>query len=135
MRPSRLVGLLLAAPAVLQAQASSAAPPFDFSIRNIMRGPELYGRAPTTVRWSADGRWIYFQWNPAGTLPPGIRSSRELSQLIANDYLDAAVAAFFLLSVLVVLADSAREWWAVLRKGKPVRSTETPFEPRVVAGD
>ena len=40
---------------------------FDFSIRNIMRGPELYGRAPTAVRWSADGRWIYFMWNEPGT--------------------------------------------------------------------
>jgi carbon starvation protein len=71
----------------------------------------------------------------AGTLPPGVRSTGELSRLIANDYLDAAVAAFFLLSVLVVIADSGREWWAVLKGGKPVRSTETPFEPRVVAGD
>src|SRR6476661_8939615 len=40
---------------------------FDFSIKNIMRGPELYGRAPTNIRWSADGRWIYFQWNAPGT--------------------------------------------------------------------
>ncbi|MEO8621517.1 MAG: prolyl oligopeptidase family serine peptidase [bacterium] len=40
---------------------------FDFTIKNIMRGPELYGRAPTNVRWSADGRWIYFQWNAPGT--------------------------------------------------------------------
>ena len=72
----------------------------------------------------------------AGTLPPGVRSMRELNQLIANDYLDAAVAAFFLLAVLVVIADSAREWWAVLSGGKPVRSTETPFEPRPLpAGD
>jgi carbon starvation protein len=71
----------------------------------------------------------------AGTLPPGIGSGGELARLIANDYLDAAVAAFFLLSVLVVIADSAREWWAVLRGGKLVRSTETPFERRVVAGD
>jgi carbon starvation protein len=71
----------------------------------------------------------------AGTLPPGVRSAGDLTRLIANDYLDAAVAAFFLLSVLVVIADSAREWWAVLKGGKPVRSTETPFEPRVVAGD
>ncbi len=47
--------------------AQSPAPAFDFSIKNIMRGPELYGRAPTNVRWSADGRWIYFQWNPPGT--------------------------------------------------------------------
>ena len=40
---------------------------FDFTIKNIMRGPELYGRVPTNVRWSADGRWIYFQWNAPGT--------------------------------------------------------------------
>ncbi len=64
----------------------------------------------------------------AGALPPGVKSAGDLTRLIANDYLDAAVAAFFLLSVLVVIADSAREWWAVLRAGKPVRSTETPFE-------
>ena len=70
----------------------------------------------------------------AGTLPPGIHSSGELARLIANDYLDAAVAAFFLVSVLVVIADSAREWRAVLG-GKPARSTETPFDSRVVAGD
>jgi dipeptidyl aminopeptidase/acylaminoacyl peptidase len=40
---------------------------FDFSIKNIMRGPELYGRAPSNLHWSADGRWIYFQWNEPGT--------------------------------------------------------------------
>lgn len=40
---------------------------FDFTIRNIMRGPELYGRVPTNPRWSANGKWIYFQWNAAGT--------------------------------------------------------------------
>jgi dipeptidyl aminopeptidase/acylaminoacyl peptidase len=40
---------------------------FDFSIANIMRGPEVYGREPQRVRWSADGRWIYFYWNPPGT--------------------------------------------------------------------
>jgi dipeptidyl aminopeptidase/acylaminoacyl peptidase len=39
---------------------------FDFSIKNIMRGPELYGRAPQRVQWSADGRWIYFLWNEPG---------------------------------------------------------------------
>ena len=62
----RFVTLLLLAPALLEAQ-TAATPAFDFSIRNIMRGPELYGRAPANVHWSADGRWIYFQWNPPGT--------------------------------------------------------------------
>ena len=41
--------------------------PFDFSIANIMRGPELYGRQPQNVRWSADSRWIYFTWLEPGT--------------------------------------------------------------------
>ncbi|HEY0529720.1 MAG TPA: prolyl oligopeptidase family serine peptidase, partial [Gemmatimonadaceae bacterium] len=42
-------------------------PAFDFSIKNIMRGPELYGRAPQNVRWSADSKWIYFTWVEPGT--------------------------------------------------------------------
>lgn len=50
---------------------------FDFSIANIMRGPELYGRPPGVnpaslgntlpVQWSADSRWLYFHWVPAGS--------------------------------------------------------------------
>ena len=39
----------------------------DFTIAGMMRGPELYGREPQRVRWSADGAWIYFYWNAAGT--------------------------------------------------------------------
>ncbi len=40
---------------------------FDFSIENIMRGPEIYGRPPERVSWTPDSRWIYFYWNPPGT--------------------------------------------------------------------
>ena len=54
--------VLCSAPAVAQTQK-----PFDFSIKNIMRGPELYGRHPDDVRWSADSRWIYFTWLEPGT--------------------------------------------------------------------
>jgi dipeptidyl aminopeptidase/acylaminoacyl peptidase len=59
-------------PSLLSAQAPTPKPAqipasFDFSIANIMRGPELYGRAPSNVRWSADSRWIVFRWNEAGT--------------------------------------------------------------------
>ena len=62
MRPHLVcAALCAAAPAAAQQSA------FDFSIANIMRGPELYGREPQRVQWSADGRWIYFQWNPPGT--------------------------------------------------------------------
>jgi carbon starvation protein len=68
----------------------------------------------------------------AGTLPPGVTSPGDLGRMIFNDYLDAAVAAFFLVSVIVVIADSAREWWVVLQGRKPARSTEVPFDPRTL---
>ncbi|MCC6317787.1 MAG: carbon starvation protein A [Gemmatimonadaceae bacterium] len=72
----------------------------------------------------------------SGTLPANIRSAADAGRLIFNDRLDAGVTAFFLLSVIVVLAASAREWLAVLQGRKPAVSTEIPFEPRVaVAGD
>ena len=57
-----LLALLIAAPLAAQQPSS-----FDFSIKNIMRGPELYGRQPQDVRWSADNKWIYFTWLEAGT--------------------------------------------------------------------
>jgi dipeptidyl aminopeptidase/acylaminoacyl peptidase len=58
---------LLALPFPLLAQQRAEIPAsFDFSIANIMRGPELYGRAPANVRWSADSRWIVFRWNEPG---------------------------------------------------------------------
>ncbi|MEP6905292.1 MAG: DPP IV N-terminal domain-containing protein, partial [Gemmatimonadales bacterium] len=56
---------LIAAPAA--AAAAQRPSSFDFSIKNIMRGPELYGRAPGSVRWSGDSRWIYFMWAEPGT--------------------------------------------------------------------
>src|SRR3954465_226889 len=57
-----LIPLLAASPTTAQQSA-----PFDFSIKNIMRGPELYGRQPDNVRWSADSKWIYFRWLEPGT--------------------------------------------------------------------
>jgi dipeptidyl aminopeptidase/acylaminoacyl peptidase len=56
-----LLLLLTLIPAALSAQR------FDFSIKNMMRGPELYGREPQNIRWSADGKWIYFTWLEPGS--------------------------------------------------------------------
>ena len=56
-----LVAPALVAPTLVGAQT------FDFSIKNMMRGPEVYGREPANVRWTADGQWIYFNWLPAGS--------------------------------------------------------------------
>jgi len=72
----------------------------------------------------------------SGVLPAGVKTASVAHQMMFNDYLDAAVAAFFMVSVVVILADSLREWTAVLRGRKPARSSEVPFERAVaVAGD
>jgi carbon starvation protein len=73
----------------------------------------------------------------AGTLPPGVKSVAAARRMIFNDRLDAAVAGFFLLAVVVILADSLREWIAVLGGRKPANSSEIPFDRSLgaVAGD
>ena len=59
----RAAGAVLAAVAVCApARAQTTANGFDLSVRNIMRGPELVGRSPDQVRFSTDGRWVYFRW-------------------------------------------------------------------------
>src|SRR5688500_14399389 len=54
----------VAQPLVAQQPTTSG---FEFTIPGIMRGPEVYGREPSNIRWSADGRWIYFTWLEPGT--------------------------------------------------------------------
>jgi carbon starvation protein len=72
----------------------------------------------------------------SGTLPAGVKTAAAARQMMFNDYLDAAVAGFFMISVVVILADSLREWTSILRGRKPAVSSEVPFEPGVaVAGD
>jgi hypothetical protein len=61
-----LAPFLVGVPVAAQ-QNPAAQSRFDFSIKNIMRGPELYGRQPTDIRWSADTKWIYFTWLEPGT--------------------------------------------------------------------
>jgi carbon starvation protein len=69
----------------------------------------------------------------SGTLPPGVREMSHLPRLIFNDYLDAAVAGFFLVAVVVVLAASIHQWRSLLRGDAPLTSTEVPYEPMVAA--
>jgi dipeptidyl aminopeptidase/acylaminoacyl peptidase len=59
-----LAAFLLAVPAPAAAQAAreAAAAPFDLSVASVMRGELLTGRSPNELRWSEDGRWLYFRW-------------------------------------------------------------------------
>ena len=69
----------------------------------------------------------------AGALPPGVQDAAGAARLIFNDRLDAAVAAFFMISVIVILLDSMREWRAVLGGSKPMVSSEHPYTARAAA--
>ena len=80
----------------------------------------------------AHARWVA-EKIAAGELPPGVVDAAGATRLIFNDRLDAAVAAFFMISVIVILADSAREWWAVLGGRKPMVSSEVPYTARAAA--
>ncbi|MFI5245459.1 MAG: carbon starvation CstA family protein, partial [Gemmatimonadales bacterium] len=69
----------------------------------------------------------------AGGLPAGAKTASEAGRLMFNDRLDAVVAGFFMISVVVILAESAREWAAVISGRKPCVSTEVPFTPHALA--
>src|SRR5690625_7273628 len=58
------VAFLLGLPVLVMAQGSASG--LELSVANIMRGPEHVGEPPSMVRWTDDGRWIYFRWKPGG---------------------------------------------------------------------
>jgi carbon starvation protein len=64
----------------------------------------------------------------AGTLPASIKSAEAAQRMIFNDRLDAGVAAFFLASVVVILAASVRQWLGVLGGRVVSASSETPYQ-------
>jgi carbon starvation protein len=64
-----------------------------------------------------------------GALPSGVQTLADAKRLILNDHIDAAVAAFFLISVVVILVASAHEWYTVLSGRKKPVSTEVTYEP------
>ncbi|HEY4215627.1 MAG TPA: carbon starvation CstA family protein [Gemmatimonadaceae bacterium] len=70
-----------------------------------------------------------------GVLPASIKSMSDAHRMIGNDYLDAGVAAFFMISTVVILAASIREWTNVLGGTKPAVSSEVPFSAIPATGD
>jgi carbon starvation protein len=72
----------------------------------------------------------------SGELPAGVRTMQDAQRMLFNDYLDAGVAAFFMVSVVVIIVASVREWQAVLSGAKPAVSSEVPYQRvAAVAGD
>jgi carbon starvation protein len=65
-----------------------------------------------------------------GHLPQGATSTAAALRMAFNDRLDAAVAAFFLVSVVIILIESVREWARTLAGRTSRASTEIPFRTR-----
>ena len=57
---------LLLVPHVGLARQQQPAKKFELTVDSIMRGPALVGYEPAGVRWSQDGRRVYFRWKRAG---------------------------------------------------------------------
>src|SRR6478672_297470 len=68
-----------------------------------------------------------------GALPAGAQSVADATRLMRNDKIDAAVAAFFLVSVIVIILASAHEWFTVLSGRKTAQTTEIPYTPQTRA--
>jgi carbon starvation protein len=63
----------------------------------------------------------------AGTIPKGVASLEAAARMAFNDRLDAAVAAFFMAAVVVILFESTRMWIRILSGRVPAHSTEVRF--------
>jgi carbon starvation protein len=64
-----------------------------------------------------------------GALPPGVASAETARRMMFNDRVDAAVAAFFLISVVVILVDSVRVWSGIISGRVRPTSTEVEYIP------
>lgn len=62
-----------------------------------------------------------------GVTPKGVASLDLAKRMVFNDRLDAAVAAFFMAAVVVILIESARVWIRILSGRAPAVSTEVSF--------
>jgi carbon starvation protein len=65
----------------------------------------------------------------AAEAPATPQRAHELTQLMWNDRLDAAVTGVLLVLVALVVLEAAREWIKVLSGRKAARSAEAPFVP------
>lgn len=65
----------------------------------------------------------------AAEIPATPERAADVAQLIFNDRLDAAVAGLLVVSVALILFESARVWVGVISGRKPAQVREAPFVP------
>ena len=68
-----VLALLVAGPAPVPGTAQRSTPAaskLQLTVDSIMRGPDLVGWPPTSLRWSADSQKLYFNWRKPGEDEP-----------------------------------------------------------------
>jgi hypothetical protein len=67
-RSAVLLSFVLLAPALAAQQSATPAKTekFALTVDSIMRGPDLVGYSPDSLRWSADSQKLYFDWRKPG---------------------------------------------------------------------
>ena len=66
-----LIVTLAGPPSLARQAATQGAPPkLQLTVDSIMRGPDLVGWPPAGVRWGADSRRLYFEWQKPGETEP-----------------------------------------------------------------
>ena len=68
----------------------------------------------------------------AGTLPAGAKTAADVARMVFNDRLDATVAGFFMVSVVIILLDSLWVWYGIVSGARAATSSEVPFTARAV---
>jgi carbon starvation protein len=63
----------------------------------------------------------------SGGIPKGVASAEAARRMIFNDRLDAAVAAFFMAAVVVILVESVRVWLGIMSGRVEATTTEVQF--------
>ena len=66
MNPLRLKKTALTAFLYLFAQTGFAQSLAPLTVEKIMRDQKWIGTSPSNIYWSADGRYLFFNWNPTG---------------------------------------------------------------------
>jgi carbon starvation protein len=99
------------------------------TIVNMTAGYQKIFSADPKLGFLAHASWIQ-DFLDKGGLPPGVANATNAGRMIFNDRLDAGIAAFFLIAVIVILTASMKEWIAVISGKKAPVSTEVPFAPR-----
>ncbi|HLB37975.1 MAG TPA: prolyl oligopeptidase family serine peptidase [Gemmatimonadales bacterium] len=110
--------------------AAASAQEFQLTVPSIMRGPDLVGTSPSNVRFSADGRYVYFRWRSPGVdtldqdyrVPVAGGDPERLPRLTVDTLPMTGVWSPDLRNQIVVLKG---DLWIVDRAGAKRRLTQT----------